>query len=114
MGALLFEHLALYTQRFVGVKPSMTIYQCSINYAPRSNYKMYLKSGVFGISTAGRYLFPVLLPLCGLISHYMINFFSKKKQLIITILVSAWFIYGDFIFFLKVVPDYWLVHNWPI
>jgi len=29
--------LALYTQRFVGVKPSMTIYQCSINYAPRSN-----------------------------------------------------------------------------
>ncbi len=73
------------------------------------NYRMYLKTGVFGFSMAGRYLFPVLLPICGLISYYMTNFCSGKKQLIITVLVSAWFIYGDFIFFLREVPKHWSV-----
>ncbi len=78
------------------------------------NYKGYLESGVFGLATTGRYLFPVLLPICGLVTYYLINFLSEKKQLILTLLVSAWFIYGDFIFFLRVVPEYWLVRQWSL
>ena len=78
------------------------------------NYKIYIKSALFGLAMAGRYFFPVLLPICGLITYYTLNFLSEKKQLFLTIIVSAWFIYGDFIYFLQVVPDYWLLHNWPI
>jgi len=79
----------------------------------RVNYKIYYASGT-SVAMVGRYLFPVLLPMCGLMSYYMINFLSAKKQLIITILISAWFIYGDFFFFLKDVPDNWLIRDWPI
>ena len=78
------------------------------------NYKTYISTGRFGLGIAGRYLFVVLLPMCGLTAYYLVNFLSKRSQIVMTILVAAWFIYGDFIYFLKVVPEHWLVQEWPI
>jgi len=77
------------------------------------NYKMYLKNGFFDLAVAGRYLFPLILPICGLTAYYLINFLSEKKQLIVTLLVCSWFIYGDFISFLNTVPKSWLMNQWP-
>ena len=76
------------------------------------NYGIYIRSAMFGLAIAGRYFFPVLLPICGLTSYYTLNFLSAKKQLFLTIIVSAWFVYGDFIYFLQFVPDNWVVHSW--
>ncbi len=73
------------------------------------NYPIYVKSGLLGLAFTGRYLFPVFMPICGLIAFHIIYFFGRKIQIAATIAVSAVFIYGDFIFFLRTVPDYWLI-----
>lgn len=73
------------------------------------NYRIYAKSGLLGLAFTGRYLFPVFMPICGLIAFHVTYFFGRKIQIAATIAVSAVFIYGDFIFFLRTVPDYWLI-----
>jgi hypothetical protein len=73
------------------------------------NYPSYIHFGADGIGLAGRYIFPVLMPICGLIAYYAIGFWPKKIQIIMAGLISGWFIYGDFIFFMNNVPSQWLI-----
>ncbi len=73
------------------------------------NYRTYVRFGLLGLGFTGRYLFPVAMPMFGLTAYHLINFFGRKIQIATVILISAFFIYGDFIFFLRTVPDYWLI-----
>lgn len=71
------------------------------------NYNSYVNSGTLGLALQGRYIFPVLVPLYGLISRYLICCFKKPIQIILFLIASFVFIYGDFPFFLSHVTSNW-------
>lgn len=64
------------------------------------NYSSYLKSYDVGYALQGRYLFPVLGAFVILFSYSFINLFKNTKiKLAILIILSTFFIFGDFVFF---------------
>lgn len=65
------------------------------------NYRTYRHFEAILLALQGRYLFPVILPLYGLLSYHTVHYFSKKIQWLIVIVISINFMYGDFIFFLR-------------
>lgn len=72
------------------------------------NYESYRISGMTFFAVHGRYLFPVLAPLAILIAYSLINLFKNfYLQIIITVLVATVFIFGDYIYFKRNVPDEW-------
>jgi len=76
------------------------------------NYKNYLAWQVMGMGFQGRYIFPVLVPLYGLVARYLLSYWPKPAQVAGFLAASALFVYGDFPFFLKHVTPVMLVgHN---
>jgi len=73
------------------------------------NYPKYVRTGTMGLAFTGRYMFPVLVPICGLISYYLISFLPRKLQVVVAVVVSAWFVYGDFIFFVQSAGPKWFI-----
>lgn len=64
------------------------------------NYPAYLTSNDLSLTLQGRYLFPVLGAFIVLFSYSFINLFKNTKiKLAILIILSAFFIWGDFVFF---------------
>ena len=64
------------------------------------NYPAYLTSNDLSLTLQGRYLFPVLGAFVVLFSYSFISLFNNKKiKLAILIILSAFFIWGDFVFF---------------
>jgi len=65
------------------------------------NYPIYLQSLTVGKTVHGRYLFPVIVPLYGLMSFYLLKPFNRKIQVFLLIVISLYFIWGDFPYFLE-------------
>ena len=64
------------------------------------SYQRYLEWEMMVEGLQGRYIFPVLVPLYGLVAHYLIAYWPKPIQVAGVFAVGAVFIYGDFPFFL--------------
>ena len=48
------------------------------------------------LAVQGRYIFPVIVPLYGIIAYYLTSFVGKKLSILIVILVALFFIWGDY------------------
>ncbi len=71
------------------------------------NYGIYEKTLSLGKALTGRYFFPVLIPFYGLTAYYLVNQLKKCLQVGIAIIISCYFIYGDFPYFLSnATPDW--------
>jgi hypothetical protein len=66
----------------------------------RVNYPSYLRTGVLGLAVQGRYLFPVMLPIWGLVAQYLLELFPARVRPVVGLVAGAYFVYGDFPFFL--------------
>jgi len=64
------------------------------------NYPAYLSSRAIILTLHGRYCFPVIVPFYGIVCYSIINPFKKLIQIAICLLISAFFIWGDFPYFL--------------
>lgn len=71
------------------------------------NYPIYLSSLTVGKVVHGRYLFPVIVPLYGMMSFYFLKPFGGKVQAILLVAVSLYFIWGDFPYFLMHAGPEW-------
>ena len=65
------------------------------------SYKSYLEWEMMVEGLQGRYIFPVLVPLYGLVARYLLAYWPKPVQVAGFLAASIVFIYGDFPFFLK-------------
>jgi len=77
------------------------------------NYPIYANSLAAGKALQGRYIFPVIVPIYGIISYYLLKPFKKPLQYIILMIISAFFIWGDFLYFLKNATSHWFITNVP-
>jgi hypothetical protein len=73
------------------------------------NYPVYKESGVLDYVLQGRYFFPALVPFCGLIAYYLMTYLTGRKQLFLGLVTAAYFIYGDFFFFLEHTSTCWFM-----
>lgn len=73
------------------------------------NYRIYLKSGMLDYALQGRYIFPVLIPMAGIISYYLIAYLPRRSQVLVALLVAGYFIYGELPFFLARAEACWFV-----
>jgi hypothetical protein len=64
------------------------------------NYQNYKEYAVMALSFQGRYIFPVLAPIYGLIAHYILNNFKNYYRITVFTIVSILMIWGDFPYFL--------------
>ncbi len=63
------------------------------------NYAIYRWSLSPTLCIQGRYIFPILVPFLGLVAYYFTNFFRQGFIYILVLLVSVFFIWGDFPYF---------------
>ena len=70
------------------------------------NYSSYINN-LAPIAVQGRYIFPVIVPFYGIVSYYLTNFNEKRLSLLIIILVAAFYIWGDFPYFLLNTDKAW-------
>ncbi len=71
------------------------------------NYQIYLWSLNRTLGIQGRYIFPVLVPLIGIIAYYLSNFPQKRVIYLVIFLVAAFFIWGDFPYFRENADSAW-------
>ena len=71
------------------------------------NYSVYTNSLSLGTAITGRYLFPVMIPCYGIIAYYMVKPFNKPVNRTIIFLISCYFIWGDFPYFIQHVTSQW-------
>lgn len=65
------------------------------------NYGAYVSSHSASVALQGRYVFPVLVPLYGLLSLYMMKPLSRTAQYALFAAVAALFIWGDIVYFVS-------------
>jgi hypothetical protein len=92
--------------------PSLAVIACYyagyIMY--KINYNAYLYYGTPGITLQGRYLFPIIGPICVLSCHYLLRLFSSDYIRVPLALVTAFlFIAYDFPWFLMHATPDWYV-----
>ncbi len=72
------------------------------------NYPIYIQTKSLINALLGRYFFPVLVPFYAIVAYYLITPFRKKSlQIIIFSLISVYFIWGDFPYFLQNATSQW-------
>lgn len=59
------------------------------------NLPVYLRYGIPDFQVNGRYLFPVLIPICGLVSHHLLALLPDRLHIPAVVAVSILFLYGD-------------------
>jgi len=64
------------------------------------NYPTYLRYGLVDYQVNGRYLFPVLIPLYGLVAHYLLAPFPRRVRAALALAVAVLFVYGDLPWFI--------------
>jgi len=77
------------------------------------NYPGYLFARSVKIALHGRYFFPVIVPFFGMVSYSLINPFKKQVQIAICVLISIFFIWGDFPYFILNKTSQWFILNLP-
>jgi len=71
------------------------------------NYNAYIVTLSIGAALQGRYFFPVIVPFYGIGTYYLIHPFKKPFQIVIFIIISGYFIWGDFPYFLNHATSVW-------
>jgi len=71
------------------------------------NYPIYKSVLLIDITLQGRYAFPVLAPLYGVVAYYLMKPWPRKIQLALLAALSLFFILHDFPDFLIKVPSDW-------
>jgi hypothetical protein len=74
-------------------------------------YPAYRLSGAAGLAVQGRYAFPVLLPVYGLLAHYLVAVFPERVRLAAALAVASYFVWQDFPWFLAHVPPAWFIRG---
>ena len=75
------------------------------------NYPIYTHYRSLYLALQVRYFFPVIVPLYGIVSYFLINPFNKTVQIIIFLLIAIFFIWGDFPYFLLNASSQWYIPN---
>lgn len=71
------------------------------------NYNIYLWSLSPYLGIQGRYIFPILIPLLGVFTFYLTNNMSRSFRISIALLISIFFIWGDFPYFYANADSTW-------
>jgi hypothetical protein len=77
------------------------------------NYPGYLFARSVKFALHGRYFFPVIVPFYGIVSYSLISPFKKQVQTAICLLISIFFIWGDFPYFILNATSQWVTLNVP-
>ena len=102
-----------------GRDPGLTGYAAAIALAyalvlmQLVNYRSYSASGMLVLALQGRYLFPVLLPVGGLIACYLMRLPRPWLRAAVALIVGAFFVYGDLPYFLAHATREWFVNRGP-
>ena len=73
------------------------------------NYPAYQSSRYIELALQGRYLFPVLLPIWGLVAYGLGEATPPRVRPFIVVAVAAFFVYGDLPWFVQQIGPRWLV-----
>lgn len=65
------------------------------------NYPVYRSFQAFHVTLAGRYMFPLIVPIYALIAKYMLTSSTQRIKTFIALSIALLFIYGDFIFYMN-------------
>ncbi|MEX2288087.1 MAG: DUF2142 domain-containing protein [Planctomycetaceae bacterium] len=71
------------------------------------NYASYLRTGMAVLAVQGRYLFPVMVPMYGLLVCYLLCYWPRRVQWLVAVATAAWFVAGDLPFFLAEATPQW-------
>ena len=85
---------------------SVFIYAWVLFY-PISYRMFYLNSGYVEAHLQGRYLFPVIYPIVFLFAYFMLAFTQKTLKILLFLIISLIFIWGDLPYFLKHADKSW-------
>jgi len=75
------------------------------------NYPGYLFARSVKFALHGRYFFPVIVPFFGIVSYSLLSPFKKQVQTAICVLISIFFIWGDFPYFILNATSQWVTLN---
>jgi len=73
------------------------------------NYPSYVETGLPDLAVQGRYLFPVLVPLCGLVAVAWTDFVPRAVRMVAAPAIATFFLYGDLPFFLSEAGTDWFM-----
>ena len=73
------------------------------------NYPNYQTSRYIELGLQGRYIFPVLLPIYGLVAYGIGELAPEKTRRWLVVAVAAFYLYGDFPWFLQQIDAKWLI-----
>lgn len=91
------------------INQSMVIVLCYALYLMLfHNYHIYLWSLNPTLGTQGRYIFPILVPLFGVIAFYISNYLKKEIAYLVIVCIASFFIWGDFPYFRSHADTAWL------
>ncbi len=89
----------------------VAIYALFLIYAV--SYPIYRSSAVFGLYLQGRYMFPVLLPLYGLVADLLLRRWPKGVQVALVLLIGGFFAVEEFVYFhLHSTPAWFTTVSW--
>ena len=71
------------------------------------NYSAYSKSLSISLALQGRYLFPILIPFYGIVAYFLIKPFKRLFQVGVFLLISLFFVWGDFPYFIQNATPAW-------
>lgn len=74
-------------------------------------YPAYRHTGAAGLAAQGRYAFPVLVPACGLLAHYLLAAVPPRVRLPTAVAVATWFVWQDFPWFLAHATPAWFMRG---
>jgi len=75
------------------------------------NYPKYFYYHSIKLALQGRYFFPVIIPFYGIVTYTLINSFKKPVQIANFLLISSFFIWADFPYFLLYNTPRWFIPN---
>lgn len=73
------------------------------------NYRHYFRAGMLDFALQGRYIFPVLVPLCGLVAYYLTAHLPARSRWLVAAAVAVLFLMGDLPWFLDHVNRCWFM-----
>lgn len=90
----IFKNKKLILISFISI--AYLLIQFSYNYS-----QSYLSSGLFGAALQGRYNFPIITSFLILLNYSLLSKFNNKTKTLIILIISIFFIYNSFFWFLK-------------
>jgi len=75
------------------------------------HYPIYRASHHPELAVQGRYLFPVWVPLCGLVAFYLLHYFPRPLRVALAFAAGAYLLWGDLPFFVSNLEPRWLAQR---